>query len=187
MSDKSFTSIIKSDGEQVIYRQGAKKLSKAFQASVLSLASKAFNLDKKQLKVVKYMLTQPAGQAIVSWLIGIGLIKIPNIPQNEIIDNLAEEFRVTGMDMAADIGFEKAKDLFEENLLPFALQIFGALNSEGSSTTDIMKSIAEIKIPKNLRILDVEPDDNHEAEIEAMHEKEARKKRKKKKNKRNHV
>lgn len=170
-NEKGFIPQFNSDLKKVAYRQGAKKLSKGVQMGLLLLAKKAFKLDTSQLGVVEYILNQPIGEAIIAYLIGQGLIRIPGIPQNEVIETLSENFRVHGMDLAVDEGINVILPMISDKLIPLVFSTIGAFSSASEGDyTKVLEELAKIEVP-NLRIEEEvvpEKDEEVEEEVEAL-------------------
>lgn len=153
---------LRRQGEKVAYRQGSKKLSRVAQLGVQAAATKAFDLDKAQSKVVTHMLNHKNGQAIIAYAMGLGLEKVPG--DNEIVANLAEDFQVTGLDMAADEGLLLLWQTMQEKVKPFFLGVIAAMKaSKEGDYLMAMEELAKLD-PEKIRIFCSEQEDEEEDE-----------------------
>ena len=159
--------LIRRDLEKVAYRQSAKKISKGTRLMAMWAIQKAFSLTKDQMRTIKHMVEQPAGDAILSYCVGLGLVKIPGIPETEIIEMLAEHFRVHGLDIAADEGLDLLVAEVKETVVPFVSQVVGAMKAaKDGEYLSAVANLAEIAIPENVRIMYSEKSEAEEEEAE---------------------
>lgn len=153
--------MIRRDLEKVAYRQSCKKISAATRLAATAFLVKAFKLDAEEEKTINYMVNSPCGDAILSYALGLGLEKVPIKEQGPIVQNMAEHFRVHGLDVAADEGLDLLWHKAIKDLVPFFKRIVAiAKQAKEGEYLDAAQELADLDIP-DLRVVleddEVEP------------------------------
>ena len=126
MSKPSFTQTFQSDLVSSSYRTAAHHISKSSRQLLLSVL-REHGFKKKQLRAVTDLLETEYGQALVSLGIGWGLTHFPHLGEDERVQRLAEEFRVSGMSS----GMNVAVGSLMEKFLPVVTGVMGQLQAPG--------------------------------------------------------
>jgi hypothetical protein len=99
-TESTFDSL-KQNSIDAAYRVGARKVNKAAQAFFINLCQQQ-GIKSNKLAAISELLETDYGQALVSFMLGIGLTNMPVLSENIKFQKMAEEFRVEGMTIAAD-------------------------------------------------------------------------------------
>jgi len=126
MTKPSFTQTFQSDLVSASYRTAAHHISKSSRQLLLSVL-REHGFKKKQLRAVTDLLETEYGQALVSLGIGWGLTHFPHLGEDERVQRLAEEFRVSGMSS----GMNVAVGSLMEKFLPVVTGVMGQLQAPG--------------------------------------------------------
>jgi hypothetical protein len=109
MANVSFMDRIKEDVEEAGYRVAATQFTAAVKGGIL-LLFKDKGFDDSKLAVLKEMLESEFGTAMVSALLGYGLVYMPKLKEDPRVVKLSKEFRVNGVATAGNeimsIGFQ---------------------------------------------------------------------------------
>lgn len=130
--------------ESAAYRVGAKQISKASRAFLISLL-KTQGFTKKHINVVTDILETEYGHALIAYLLGYFLPKVPNWDQDPRVLRLCDEFRVEGMAIAGDA-------LLTDLFVQFA---------------PILSSLATLPAPDKVRI-DIPLEEHIDEELEVI-------------------
>jgi hypothetical protein len=184
MKNENLKDQVKSDLEQVAYRQGARKITSVSHAVILHVFRQQ-GFSESKLNVLLDILESAPGKALLSYGLGKGLERV--MTDSEIAQNLAEEFRVSGMDLGVEAGLDKlaAKGL---ELAPAAIGLISAIEKttqEGLTLESLQEfSSVNSKLPKEyqdeldalekrVRISDPTPEEVLTSEFENQAETEA--------------
>ena len=100
-NEVTFMDRIKADATEAGYRVAATQFTAAIKGGIL-LLFKDKGFDESKLSVVKEMLESEFGTAMVSAVLGYGLVYMPKLKDDARIVKLAKEFRVNGMAVAGN-------------------------------------------------------------------------------------
>ena len=144
----SFMDMMKANAGEAAYRVASKQLSVATKAAILKvMENKGQSSDR--IAALKEMLDTAYGEALVSFLIGIGLTYLPMVSNDPRAAKLAEEFRVGSM---TTVGNEVI-GVAVEHFLPV---IQSALTALPEAATE-----------KKQRVLDAPAEEQEETKTEA--------------------
>ena len=150
-NDKSFKDQVTSDLEKVAYRQGARKITSVSHAVILHMFRQQ-GFSESKLKVLLELLESAPGKALLSYGLGKGLERA--MPEQEVAQTLAEEFRVSGMDLGVEAGLDKlaAKGL---ELAPAAMTLMSAIEKTAKNglTLDSIQEFSKVDsdLPAHVR------------------------------------
>lgn len=149
-----FWTEMKSNAVEATYRVGANQLSKGVKAGLISLMEKQGHGSDK-IKALSEMLDSQIGQALISSILGYGLMYIPKLGEDERVEKLCKELRINGM---TDVG-NFVMDGLIEHLLPVVQQAISNIPSEshqlrvGNSNTEESteeEQVQKAETPKTL-------------------------------------
>lgn len=179
MEEKSFKQRLVSDAEKMAYRQGARKGLNMTHAVILYAAQTHLNFDGPKLGVLLEILESDFGKAMLAWGVGEGLYRFKG--DNNILRNLSEELRVSGMDLGAEAGLDKLLSMGGE-LVPMVTSLVNAIKiaAEGENLVAAMAAwkAVEDSVPEKVRVaasnaIRIEqPEDEIEVDVESEAEAE---------------
>ena len=143
-----------SDAEKMAYRQGIRRATNMSRGLILYVAYNHLNLDRQKLSVLKDILESDAMKALLSYGLGQGVGLLPY--EHYIMDKVAEEFRVAGLDLGAEAGLAKITGLVPQ-MLPAVLAFTKTIGEIASGEKTFLESVqafaqVEEMIPQEIRI-----------------------------------
>ena len=149
---KTFKEELTSDAKEVGYRQAAKKTTSIAHAVILHGAKNQLGLETSELATVKKLLESDYFAALLGYGLGKALGKFG--PEGEFTEKLSEEFRVSGLDRAADAGLQKVMEI-GPSMLPAVGAMMNAVKTANSG--DMLEAIAawskvDEALPSNVRV-----------------------------------
>lgn len=108
-SKPSFSQSLKSDATNAGYRIASNQATSLIKNTLIALA-KSKGQDANSITILSAFLDSEYGKAMISLIVGYGLLHAPSIKDDSRIQKLSEEFRVEGM---ATIGNEVISNIFE--------------------------------------------------------------------------
>lgn len=147
----SYKDQIKSDMTKVAYRQGARKLTSISHAAILHVFRQQ-GFSESKLNILLEFLESNPGKALLSYGLGKGLEQV--MIENETAQTLAEEFRVSGMDLGVESGLDKVVEKGLQ-LTPAMLTLLSAVEktSQEGVNLETIKSFQKVEndLPEEYR------------------------------------
>ena len=152
MTENNFLSMIKSDGENALYRVAATQMNKAVKNGIIKLMQSK-GADNERIKNISEILDTEIGSALVAAILGTALTYAPKISEDPRAKKLAEEFRIKSMET---IGNEVVGAAIE-HLLPEVMSILSTLPEhttrlaetiDHAHTEDVEETVTTKKINK---------------------------------------
>lgn len=95
------------NGEAALYRSAGTNMTLAVKAGVLAMM-KDKGADDARMKAMKDLLDSEMGVALISGLLGFGLMVIPGIKDDPRVEKLSDEFQTAGMSKGMDVVIQEA-------------------------------------------------------------------------------
>jgi hypothetical protein len=154
----NFFDNLKKDSVDSGYRVCATKMSTGIKKALIK-AMIDKGADNEKIKTISSVLESEFGDAIISILLGYGLLYIPKINQDSRTERLAKEFRTNGMSSAGNTLLDIAIEYF-----------FMPINSTMEQLPDVPKFRVEINEEEN----NIKEEDNEEEYEEELPKKKKR-------------
>ena len=162
-SKPGFKEEVKSDLTKVGYRQVAKQSANAIHALLLKAAMQN-GMKGSELQAVKKFLASDFMTSLIQLGLGVGLTTMG--PESEMMQKLAKELRVGGLDRGADVGIAKLMEMGPE-MFSLLENVMGAMKETNTDMQTALVNLSQMqKFPKEIEEL-LEAEAEAEFEVEA--------------------